>query len=87
MVPDDLIGERHVVVAMEAFTDPVDVQLRAVLRVVVKELKEPLRLLVVIFGRRAACFLDRVPVRTPHAHQRNRLALFFLSEISLFPPR
>ena len=45
---DDLLGERPVVLAQEALAELVDVQLRAVLRVVVKELKELLRLLVVL---------------------------------------
>ena len=54
VVLDDLLGERQVVLALEALADLGDVQLRVVLRVVVlKELQEPLRLLVDLFC--AAC--------------------------------
>ena len=50
---DDVIGERPVVLALEALADLGDVHLGAVLRVVVKELREPLRLLVVLLVRGA----------------------------------
>ena len=61
--------ERQAVLALEVLADLVDVKLQAVLRVaVVKELQEPLRLLVGLLSRgaRRACLGHR-PVRRPHA--------------------
>ena len=72
VVLDDLLGERQAVLALEVLADLVDVQLRAVLRVAAaKELQEQLRLLVDIRLRAAQrAFLDRRPVRRPHARPR-----------------
>ena len=59
---DDLLGERQVALALEALANLVDIQLRAVLRVAaVKELREPLNLIVDFF--RAA----RGALPRPHA--------------------
>ena len=69
VVLDDLLGERQVVLALEALADLADVQLREVLRVAaVKDLLEPLRLLVdlLLRGVRRAR-IGRRPVRRPHA--------------------
>ena len=65
VVLDDIIGERHVVLGLDDLDDLVDVQLRAALRVLVKTLREPPRLLVYLFERRAC--IGRMPVRQPHS--------------------
>ena len=59
--------------ALEVLADQGGVQLRVVLRVVaVKELHEPLRLLVDVLlrGARRPC-LGRMAVQKPHSHFRN----------------
>ena len=61
-------SESQVVLALEALADLVDVQLREMLRVVfVKELLEPLRLLVDLLRGVRCARIGRRPVRRPHA--------------------
>ena len=68
VVLDDLLGERQVVLALEVLADLADVQLREVLRVAaVKDLLEPLRLLVDLLRGVRRARLGRRPVRRPHA--------------------
>ena len=68
MVFDDIIRERQVVLALEVLADLVYVQLRAVLRVAaVKDLLEPLRLLVDLLRGVRRARLGSRPVRRPHA--------------------
>ena len=68
VVLDGLLGERQVVLAREVLADLGDVQLRAVLRVAaVKDLLEPLRLLVDLLRGVRRARLGRRPVRRPHA--------------------
>ena len=64
VVLDGLLGERQVVLAREVLADLGDVQLRAVLRVAaVKDLLEPLRLLVDLLRGVRRARLGRRPVR------------------------
>ena len=68
VVLDGLLGERRVVLAREVLADLGDVQLREVLRVAaVKDLLEPLRLLVDLLRGVRRARLGRRPVRRPHA--------------------
>ena len=71
MLDDLLIGERQVVVALQVLAYLVDDQLGAVLRVVVKELQEPLRLLVDFFCAARGVLPRPQAGSTENSHFRN----------------